>query len=295
LWAFNSHFLFDPTDERGIDDSFETISVSEAPYHNGEEVFSKKSRPVSYIGRELKYLSNTAFAERQKGAFSWALEIEDLLTLIWDCKTHNILYIRHKNYTEELLRFWLFHTFFPLVLELEGRYHILHAASVEIEGRAMIFSAPSYGGKSTLVDCLMRRGYAFLSDDIVVIDAYNGRHYAISSYPYHRPFRKVETLGYPIENRATAQSEIGFFFVLKKTGKNDDISFSRIKGSGKLKAIQESSYIDFAYTKKEYFAFYSALAREVKIYELRIPWDLQRLDEVCGAVLKFISFDRNET
>jgi hypothetical protein len=51
----------------------------------------------------------------------------------------------------------------------------VHASAVEVEGRAIMFTGVSGAGKSTLANAFLRRGYRFLSDDIVPIEVVDGR------------------------------------------------------------------------------------------------------------------------
>ena len=90
-------------------------------------------------------------------AFSWMMEVKNVLTLIWDVKERHITYKVDKNYTAQKLQFWVFHTFFPMILDLERKYRILHVGGVEIEGKPVLFSAFSYGGKSTLTDYFKKK------------------------------------------------------------------------------------------------------------------------------------------
>ncbi len=46
----------------------------------------------------------------------------------------------------------------------------IHGAAVERDGRALVFLGDSYVGKSTMTLHLIRRGYRFLSDEVVLID-----------------------------------------------------------------------------------------------------------------------------
>lgn len=46
---------------------------------------------------------------------------------------------------------------------------MLHASAVAIEGRAVVFIAPKYGGKTTMAAALVRAGARLLSDDAVRI------------------------------------------------------------------------------------------------------------------------------
>lgn len=58
----------------------------------------------------------------------------------------------------------------PLVLQFVARGDLsLHAASVEIAGRAVILAAPSRHGKTTLATALHQRGHRLLSEDLVCV------------------------------------------------------------------------------------------------------------------------------
>lgn len=46
----------------------------------------------------------------------------------------------------------------------------LHASCVEINGQAVVFCAPSGGGKSTLAATFLRNGYRVIADDVVVAE-----------------------------------------------------------------------------------------------------------------------------
>ena len=50
----------------------------------------------------------------------------------------------------------------------------IHAATVEIDGEAVMLAGPSGAGKSTLADAFWRRGHAVLSDDVSPIDMSRG-------------------------------------------------------------------------------------------------------------------------
>jgi hypothetical protein len=221
--------------------------------------------------------------------FSWALEIKDVVTLIWDAKSRNIFYIKGNNYTPKQLRYWIFHTFFPIVLELERTYRILHVGSVEIEGKPVLFSAFSFGGKSTLTDYFIKQGHPLLSDDSLGIDKRNDGYYAIPSYPFHRPYRKLETLGDPVENFATEPKPLHAVYLLEKSEPDAKVEIHELKGIEKFKAFHYSAFINFDFMKKERFEFFTEMAKHVPVYKITIPWDLQRLSEVYDAIVKHSS------
>lgn len=56
-----------------------------------------------------------------------------------------------------------------LVLLHEGVL-VLHAAAVEVDGRAVVFGAPSRHGKTTLAAAFVRRGYRLLTEDLCAVE-----------------------------------------------------------------------------------------------------------------------------
>lgn len=57
----------------------------------------------------------------------------------------------------------------PLALAQQGA-RVYHGGAVAVDGRAVVLLGPSGQGKSTLVAAFARRGYAFLSDDCLVVE-----------------------------------------------------------------------------------------------------------------------------
>ncbi len=64
----------------------------------------------------------------------------------------------------------------------ERRYLLLHAASVERDGRALILTGESGSGKSTLVALLGENGWRFMGDEFVLIEPATGL-----AHPFPRP------------------------------------------------------------------------------------------------------------
>ncbi len=260
------------------------ISVIDSSKSSLLKEFPLKSDWDDMSGQRTRYLSKFPFEESDEN-FTWALDIKDVLTLIWDAHNQNIIYVKGENYTLVRLRFWIYHTFFPLVLELKQKYHILHVGSVEIEGKPILFSAPSFGGKSTLTDYFIRKGHAMLSDDTIAIDKHGDTYYAIPSYPFYRPYRKVETLGYPVENFVTEPKPLHAIYLLEENEVDAKVEIVEIKGIEKFKAINHSSFIDIYFMKQRRFIFFTEMARHIPVYKVKIPWDLKRLDEVYKAII----------
>lgn len=261
-----------------------TICVSECPDDVSMNNFPFQTTWVEMSGQEVRYYSTLPF-EKTYQTSTWALEVKDAVTLIWNAPSKNISYIKGKNYTPHRLRFWIFHTFFPIVLELERVYRILHVGSVEIKGKPVLFSAPSFGGKSTLTDYFIQKGHTMLSDDAVAIDKRGDVYYAVASYPFHRPFRKPEVLGYPVENFTTKPKPLHAVYLLERSEPDVKVEIKELKGIEKFKAFHFSSFVDFSFMKQERFAFFTEMAKHVPVYRVNVPWRLDRLDEVYKAIV----------
>ncbi len=235
-------------------------------------------------GQKVHYISTKDFNNTERG-FSWGVEIVNVLTLAWNAKERKIYYRKGKQYTPERLRFWILHTFLPLVLELERTYRILHVGSVEVEGKPILFSAFSFGGKSTLTDYFLKQGHRLLSDDSLGIEKREDGYYAIPSYPYHRPFRQLETLGYYTENFSTTPKPVHAVYRLEKAAPDASVCITELKGIEKFKAFHYSSFVDFDFMKQERFAFFTQMAQAVPVYQVQIPWNKARLPEVYDKIV----------
>ena len=259
------------------------ISVLEDKKSYGSYVFLLKSEKVLLSGVDAYYYSQKAFEYLDEKAV-WALEIKDILVLVWDGRKRQIVYRKGHHYSTERLRFWVYHTFFPLVLALQKRYYLLHAGAVEVEGMPVLFSAFSFGGKSTLTNYFLKKGHTLLSDDSLAVEVKNDQFYAVPSYPYYRPYREMESLGYYTENFAQESKPIHVVYALKKTDARGDVIITELQGIEKFKALYKSIFIDFDFMKKKYFDFFTQMATHIPIYEVSIPWDLARLEEVYDAI-----------
>ncbi len=262
----------------------EVIPVRESTQKEIAEMLPFTYQWIKLSGQDARYLSETSFASDNYD-ISFGLEIKNRLTLVWDKEKREILYCKEKGYRPDRLQFWLYHTFFPIVLDFSSRYHILHVGSVEIEGRPIIFSAPSFGGKSTMTDYFIRQGHTMLSDDTLGIEERDGEYYAIPSYPFHRPYRKLEDLGYPAENFSTKVKPVNTIYVLHKSDTRAEIEITELKGIKKFKALHYSMFIMFEFMKQERFLFFTEMAKRVPVYEVQYPHDLERLPEVYEKII----------
>lgn len=286
MFAFNRNFIFkdEPTLTIHIDEKRSSITVTKDNDILLSDIFCLQSPWVVMTGRKVRYYTNTPFEENIK-VNRWALEVEDVVTLVWNKTLNMISYIEGEKYTPKLLRFWVLHTFFPLVLELGKIYHVLHVSAVEVKEKTILFSAFSGGGKSTLTDYFIQKNHVVYGDDTIAINKVNGHYEVIASYPFHRPFREPEVLGYPIVNFGSEVRTLSCIYRLKKSDTNTKVEITELYGIEKFEAIYQSMFVTFESMKKERYLFATHMADEVKVFDIIIPWEKERLEEVYQAIL----------
>ena len=266
-------------------DEVEAIVIREMKNHKG---FERRNGLLSMSARQCYYLSDGSFRETRKGD-DWGLEVKDVVTLAWDAEKRNIYYGKGSGFAPELLRFWVFHTFFPIVLAFEQNYKMMHVGAVEIDGGPVIFSASSFGGKSTITNHFIEKGHALFSDDTLPIKKVDGSYVAYPSFPYHRPYREPETLGKPVEKFVRKPAPVKAIFELKRAAPDGDIEITPAKGVEKFNILHHSHFIRFPFMKHERFAFALEMAKVVPVYNISVPWDMKRIDEVYEAIVSQVS------
>jgi hypothetical protein len=216
------------------------------------------------------------------------MQVHDVVTFVWQPEQKVIAYETHKRFTPERMRFWLYHTFLPLLVQTEGWYDVLHTASVKIGENAVLFSAPSRGGKSTLTDFFLRRGHPLVSDDTVAI-ASDDTLRVVPSHPFYRPYRTFETLGERAPSYCETSLPLSTLYRLVPLDPAASPYVKTIRGFEKLRIVQQSEFISIAFLRLAHFAFQTAFSQKVRCAELGIPWDKKRLFEVYEAILRYES------
>ena len=262
------------------------------PLHSPITVAPKQLPQFAYLSdyfphsaKEVRHGSHIPFSEMKGRQHEWMLEVTDVLKLVWFPHSRTIGYEEGAAFTPEQLRFWVYHTFLPLLFQLEQVYHMFHVGSVEIDGKAVIFSAPSFGGKSTLTHYCLQRGHRLLGDDTLAIHTENdGTFRAVASWPFVRPYRQPAVLGDAAEAFVTSPLKIGAVFVLKQVEGNVDIDIAPLKGIAKFKALHAADFSPIGFFKKEHFVFHMQFAKQTPLYEIAVPQNFARLGEVYAAI-----------
>ena len=235
-------------------------------------------------GREVLLSTNLSFDDNLYGQ-KWVFTVVDIISFYWQKDSNTIYYHQDVNGSTKLNEYWFLHTFLPIFFTIENKFELIHAGSVEINNRPILFIGPSYGGKSTLTDYFIQQGHAMISDDKVGLKMSNEIQ-TIASYPYHRPYREMEDLGIKVDNFMQETKSLHLIYALHPVDKKDKISFQKLKGIDTFNALQYNFDFNLPLNKARSFEFISKVAAQVEIYKLFIPWDLEQLDDVYKAICK---------
>ena len=112
---------------------------------------------------------------------------------------------------------------------------------------------------------------------------------AYASYPFCRPYRKSETLGDPAKRFAEGPRTLGAVYDLKRCPAHTSVSIEEVRGIEKFKVFHYSTLIDFHCMKQERLRFFSQMAQEIPVYQVQLPWDISKLEEVYDAIIAHCS------
>jgi len=286
--AYNHYIKYIPDikTQKSANGSFESIiTIKESHPTEWKERLKFKWSFFNNQGRNIALYTDRAFSRTVIGQ-EWAFDVEDVVTFFWKSGNLTLEYLPEKNFTPQLLEYWSLHIILPVFLTIEERYDFLHAGAVEVEGRPILFVAESFGGKSTMTDCFIKQNHPMISDDKVAIREEEGRFLAIPSHPHHRPYRKMEDLGYFVENMGSESKPIHAIYELERAEADANIIITKLNGIEKFKTLRFSSEINLSFLKSKRFELLSQLAQRIPVYKVAVPWDLNRLGEVHNSIVK---------
>ena len=223
---------------------------------------------------------------KPNNAQTWLFKVENTIEFMWQTQSGKITYRFLEEATEDIFRFWLYHIVLPIYFSIAQIYKFLHAGAVEVEGKHILFMAPSHGGKSTLTDYFIQKGHPLITDDKMATFEKDGIYFAVPSHPYYRPFRTVEVLGHLCDNPATEVRPIHAIYILKKSESDADIVIRRLKGVEKFSRLHEGGEMNFSFFTSDYVTYLGGLANHVDVFEISVPHDLERLEEVYKIIKK---------
>ena len=283
---FNIHFQDEPSLDDGLYDSTkENIRIVKSSDSAMFEKLQHKSKYTPLSGREARYGAEMEFSLCREGC-QWGVDVQGLVRFVWYCGDRTLHYLPQPALTPELLQFWSLHTIIPMMLALDESYSVLHVGAVEAAGEALIFSAESFGGKSTMTDYFLKQGHALLSDDTLGIYKEEGSFKAVASYPFHRPYREAESLGYKVTSVINEPLAIKAVYLLEKSDAEAEVVITEVKGIEKYRAFHFSTFINFDFMKEHRFKTLSEMANAITVYKVTVPWDKKRLSEVYKQIVE---------
>lgn len=138
-------------------------------------------------------------------------------------------------------------------------YLVLHASAVNMKGGAVVFLGWGGDGKSTIAAALNRKGYQFITDDVLKIDIINDEPLAIPSFPRAKLWGdiinymedkpslsqkihpEIDKYSYDIVNMFfTDPLPLKMIYILENSFKNDIIT---LKPQNALMELINSSYV----------------------------------------------------
>lgn len=215
----------------------------------------------------------------------YCYEAERIVRFSWRHGERTVRYELLEEGNADLLAFWFIHLFQPLYMTFERLSVFFHSGAVEIDGAAIAFIAPSTGGKSTMTDCFLEHGHSLVTDDILPIWLEDDYVVCAPSFPYHRPFRAPETLGYPTDNYKTNFRPLKALYVLEKGDANSATVIDPLRGYRKFEALKKSGLVyTFDFMTLSHNGILASLLNYVKVFRVTRPWNMSRIDEVYREI-----------
>lgn len=232
--------------------------------------------------RKVYLYSDRLFDDADVGQ-PWCYEVKDIVTFYWVGGEEIIYYELQEQGDARLLAFWFIHLLLPLYFTLEEKYDFFHGGAVEVEGKAVMFTAPSMGGKSTMTDYFLKQGHPLISDDKIATFVEDGKLMLVGSHPYHRPYRKFEELGYRSKAFSTHFAPLHVLYLLEKS-EDGTLAFEEVKGFEKFDALDPHYLYSFDFLRAKRFAYYAKILNNIRIFRVKRPWDMEKLAEVYGTM-----------
>jgi hypothetical protein len=239
---------------------------------------------TSSQGRKIHLNAKYNF-KNSKNLLEFLFVVEDVAVFHCDAVSQQIRCLEDYLCTDNLITYWLIHIVLPMYFTLSDTYYLLHTGSVVVDETAVLFLGDSHAGKSTLTNYFLSKNHALLSDDKLATYCDDESFLCVGSHPYHRPYRETETLGIKANKFHDTTLELGNIYWINPVEAEDDVVIEEIRGIKKFEILKYSTEMDLPVNQEKRFAYITKLANAKKVYEIKIPRDLERLEEVYTKII----------
>lgn len=189
----------------------------------------------------------------------------------------------------------------------------IHAAAIDLDGRAVMIAGASGAGKSTLAAAFMRRGFRILSDDLAPLATDRAEPAILPSLKRIRLWRdSASQADWPIDALEPCRNDIAKFshpleaahadaplkpaalIHLNRTDAgSSEISLQRLRGAAAIEALRQQTYrwrtLAGLLTQMGALRRVSAAAPLIPLhFELKRPVRYSRLDDTIDAIVEAV-------
>ncbi len=248
--------------------------------------------------------TGSGFAVRFEGPGDYLVEPDSIICAPYAGVTSDEL---ARTLLSSIFSFWLEHRGYPA----------LHASAIVISGRAVVFLAPSRGGKSIVAANWLHAGADLLTDDILAVAEENGCFFGLPSLPRillaptaaNRLLAEETTKRSPL-NRAgklavslrdgplgfcRAPAPLATVYVLNRDDSAVGITIRRLAAREGAVELLRNSYageVASALPESKRFEFLCRMAEKLPIRVLTYPSGIRRLGELREVVLDDVVLNR---
>lgn len=242
---------------------------------------------VTMHNRSITLISSHPLDTNRKAVDrKWKLKIEGLFSFQWSNQHDRIQVSSIGDPDMKLLSFWLLHTVIPVYLMLKETSFFLHASAIEVDNQALLFLAPSFGGKSSLADYFVQQGYNIISDDKIRLQHRFDRYLAFPSHPYRRPFRQNEILGKLSDHFAECSRPVNVLYLLNLVQPECAFCINKIKGLNKFVLLKEAYLYEPASLTEKEIKNVLLMVQQCNMFSIDIPSGLEHLPATLKTILQ---------
>lgn len=194
---------------------------------------------------------------------------------------------------------------------LQRKQMVLHANTVEIDGRAVAFSGHSGAGKSTLCAAFLQRGHKLVADDVTTIHTEGSGVCAEPGFPRVKLWADAaKRLGMGVDKMDRVMAEVNKYSMFPRrqfvseskplshvyilnAGNEDKFNLNEIKGIEKFQVLKTNSYrVQYLFglgLEQDHFKLCAQVAPHFKVKVLTRPNYPFRLKQLVKKVEKDLS------